>query len=329
MTQARLAITPGEPAGIGPDLLIEAIGHHWPLELVALADSSLLRERARLLDRPIEIRKFDPDAPAQPHQPGVIRLVDIPTAEPVVPGQLNAANAGYVMTTLEQAAAGCLRGTFAGLVTAPVQKSVINEAGIAFTGHTEFLAERAGNAKVVMMLASKQLRVALVTTHLPLRSVADAIHTKEVIEVLQILHTALQQQFGIANPTILVCGLNPHAGENGYLGREELDIIEPALAHCRQHGMQIEGPLPADSLFTPEILKRGDAVLAMYHDQGLGPFKALSFGEAVNVTLGLPFVRTSVDHGTALALAGTGKASPSSLHAAINLATQLCSPDHG
>jgi 4-hydroxythreonine-4-phosphate dehydrogenase len=288
-----------------------------------------MRERARMLDRHIQICQFDPREPARAHEPGILQLVDIPLAQPVTAGRLNVANAPYVMESLQRATDGCLYGTFAGLVTAPVQKSVINQAGIAFSGHTEFLAERCGIGKVVMMLAGKGLRVALVTTHLPLRDVASAITVEEVSTTLKILHAELRQKFGIADPRILVCGLNPHAGENGYLGREELDIIEPVLHELRQQGMQLEGPLAADSLFTPAHLQTADAVLAMYHDQGLAPFKALSFGEAVNITLGLPFVRTSVDHGTALSLAGTGKAGAASLHAAIELAAQLCTGKHG
>ncbi len=324
MTPVRLAVTPGEPAGIGPDLLIAAATRPWPVELVAVASATLLRERARQLGQRIQLRKFDANAAATAHQPGVLTILDLPLASAATPGQLNPANGPYVLNTLEAATQGCLSGQFAGLVTGPVQKSLINEAGIPFRGHTEFLAERAGVDKVVMMLASERLRVALVTTHLPLRQVADAITPAELDTTLDILQRDLQQRFGIAAPRILVCGLNPHAGENGYLGREELDIIGPALQRARDRGMQLEGPLPADSLFTPANLERADAVLAMYHDQGLAPFKALSFGEAVNVTLGLPFVRTSVDHGTALSLAGTGRAQVGSLHAAIELATRLC-----
>lgn len=325
----RLAVTPGEPAGIGPDLLIEAAQQAWPVQLIGICSADLIRERARQLGQQIEIRKFDPTTEPQPAEAGVLPLVDIPLTEPATAGQLNLANADYVLQCLEEATAGCLRGKFSGLVTGPIQKSIINEAGIQFSGHTEFLAERSGISKVVMMLATSDLRVALVTTHLPLSEVPQAITQQEVTLSLNILHRELVDKFGLANPKILVCGLNPHAGENGHLGSEEVDIIRPVLETARQQGMQVEGPLPADSLFTPAILKTGDAVLAMYHDQGLGPFKALSFGESVNVTLGLPFVRTSVDHGTALDLAGTGKASASSMRAAIEMAQQLCSQNHG
>jgi 4-hydroxythreonine-4-phosphate dehydrogenase len=328
MMPARLAVTPGEPAGIGPDLLIEAAQEPWPVQLVGVCSANLIRERARQLGKHIEIRKFDPATEPHPAEAGVLYLVDIPLAEEATAGRLSKANAGYVLQCLEEATSGCLTGTFSGLVTGPVQKSIINEAGIRFSGHTEFLAERSGTSKVVMMLATSRLRVALVTTHLPLHEVPKAITQEEVTLSLTILHRELIEKFGLANPRILVCGLNPHAGEGGHLGNEEIDIIQPALESARQQGMQIHGPLPADSLFTPAVLKTGDAVLAMYHDQGLGPFKALSFGESVNVTLGLPFVRTSVDHGTALDLAGTGRASVSSLKAAIEMAKQLCTSSY-
>lgn len=328
MSPARLAVTPGEPAGIGPDLLIAAAQKPWSVQLVGICSADLLRERARQLGQHIEIRKFDPTSEATPTEPGILSLVDVPLVEQVTAGQLNRANADYVLQCLEEATAGCLKGKFSGLVTGPVQKSIINEAGISFSGHTEFLAERSGITKVVMMLATDQLRVALVTTHLPLHAVPAAVTEKEVSSSLAILHRELIEKFGLATPRILVCGLNPHAGESGHLGQEEIEVIQPVLENARRQGMHVEGPLPADSLFTPAILKTGDAVLAMYHDQGLGPFKALSFGESVNVTLGLPFVRTSVDHGTALNLAGTGKASASSLIAAIEMASQLCSAAH-
>lgn len=323
MSPARLAITPGEPAGIGPDLLIKVAQQSWPAQLIGVCSATLIRERARLLDQHIELRKFDPSQPSASHEPGVLYLLDVPLPEPVVAGELNPANAPYVLRCLELATDKCMSGTFSSLVTGPVHKSVINEAGISFSGHTEFLADRSGTSKVVMMLATDQLRVALVTTHLPLREVANAVTEAEVTATLNILHRELIDKFGFNNPRILVCGLNPHAGENGHLGSEEKEIIEPVLEQARESGMLLEGPLPADSLFTPPILKTADAVLAMYHDQGLGPFKALSFGEAVNVTLGLPFVRTSVDHGTALTLAGSGEANESSLVAAIEMAAKL------
>lgn len=328
MTPVRLAVTPGEPAGIGPDLLIEAVQKPWPVQLVGVCSANLLRERARQLGQHIELRKFDPASEPVAAEPGILSVVDIPTASPVVPGQTETANAHYVLRCLETATSGCLDRQFSGLVTGPVQKSTINESGVAFSGHTEFLAEHSATEKVVMMLATKKLRVALVTTHLPLRSVAEAITEQEVSQSLNILHQELVEKFGLANPRILVCGLNPHAGESGHLGREEIDIIQPALEKARQRGIDAQGPMPADSLFTPANLKTADAVLAMYHDQGLGPFKALSFGESVNVTLGLPFVRTSVDHGTALDLAGTGKASASSLVAAIEMAADLSTRAH-
>lgn len=246
-----------------------------------------------------------------------------PLAAKVVAGQLNKANAAFVLETLTRAGQGCIDGDFAGMITAPVHKGVINDSGIAFSGHTEFLAELTHTAQVVMMLATRGLRVALVTTHLPLRDIADAITAERVERVTRILYTDLQQKFGIAQPRILVCGLNPHAGEGGHLGHEEIDIIEPTLERLRQEGMDLRGPLPADTLFTPKYLEHCDAVLAMYHDQGLPVLKYKGFGAAVNVTLGLPIIRTSVDHGTALDLAGSGKIDTGSLHVALETAYQM------
>ncbi|BBL71871.1 4-hydroxythreonine-4-phosphate dehydrogenase PdxA [Methylogaea oryzae] len=317
----RLVLTPGEPAGIGPDLAVQAAQRELPCELVAVADPALLRQRAEQLGLPLRIDDFDPNQPAI-HRPGRLQTLPVALRGPVQPGRLDAANAPYVLDTLRAAAALCRSGRSQALTTGPVHKGVINDAGIPFTGHTEFLAELTGGYPV-MMLAAPGLRVALATTHLPLRQVADAV-TRPVLEkVLRILHGDLRQRFGLAAPRILVCGLNPHAGEGGHLGREEIDVIEPVLAQLRTEGMDLQGPLPADTLFIPKYLQHTDAVLAMYHDQGLPVLKHLGFGQAVNITLGLPIIRTSVDHGTALDLAGTGRADAGSLYAALETAMDM------
>ncbi len=297
--------------------------HH--VQLVALADIHLLETRAQELGLDIELKHWTENTPVVQHTPGSLWVSEVSLRTPCHAGELDSANAEYVVEMLDQATDGVQAGAFAAMVTAPVQKSVINEAGIAFSGHTEFLQQKAGVKKVVMMLASPRLRVALVTTHLPLRKVADAITSHEVEQSVRILHADLVEKFGLADPRILVAGLNPHAGEGGHLGREEIDIIEPVLEQLRKEGMQLIGPLPADTLFTPKYLESADAVLAMYHDQGLPVLKSQGFGESINVTLGLPFIRTSVDHGTALDLAGTGKADESSLLAAIHIASQMIS----
>ncbi len=323
----RLALTPGEPAGIGPDLAIQLAQRPQPLELVAIADPELLRTRAQQLGLPLTLRPFDPATPPCAGAAGELTVLPVPLAAAVQAGRLDPANAPYVLETLRRAVDGCRDGTFAALVTGPVHKGVINDAGIPFTGHTEFLAARTATPRVVMMLATEGLRVALATTHLPLRAVADAITPALLTEVVTILHRDLRQRFGIAAPRILVCGLNPHAGEGGHLGREELEVIGPTLETLRAQGMQLIGPLPADTLFTPRHLEHADAVLAMYHDQGLPVLKYKGFGRAVNVTLGLPIVRTSVDHGTALDLAGSGRADTGSLEYAIEVARQMCGKD--
>lgn len=321
---ARLALTPGEPAGIGPDLVVMLAQQAHAAELVAVADPQLLRERAALLGLPLELLPYEPGSAPVAQAAGTLRVLPVPLATAVTPGQLDARNSAYVLRTLEQACDGCLSGEFAAMVTAPVQKSIINEAGIPFTGHTEFLQERCGVERVVMMLACPGLRVALATNHLPLRAVADAITGPLLHEVLTILHTDLRQKFGIEQPRILVSGLNPHAGESGHLGREEIEVIEPALDALRaQYGYDLRGPLPADTLFTPKYLEQADAVLAMYHDQGLPVLKNVGFGHAVNITLGLPIIRSSVDHGTALDLAGSGRADAGSLRAALNAALEM------
>lgn len=327
----RLALTPGEPAGIGPELCVQLAQQSAPAQLVAVADPHWLSEIAQRLNLPLQIDTFDPQAPARPQRPGVLSVLPVSLAAPAVPGQLCEANAAYVLATLDAAVDGCLAGHFDAMVTGPIHKGVINDyqqssqprTHTTFSGHTEYLAERCGGALPVMMLATEGLRVALVTTHLPLAEVPAAITRDRLRETLRILHTDLRKDFGIANPRILVCGLNPHAGEDGHLGREEIEIISPVLDELRQQGWQLDGPLPADTLFTPNNLARADAVLAMYHDQGLPVLKHLGFGRAVNITLGLPLIRTSVDHGTALELAGTGQAHMDSLQLAVELATDM------
>lgn len=319
----RVVITPGEPAGIGPDLTIQLAQQSWPVELVVCASPQLLQTRAEQLGLPLSLRPYQPGSEPVPQQAGTLTILPVATAESVTPGELAVANSAYVLETLTRACDGCLSGEFAALITGPVHKGIINDAGIAFTGHTEFFADRAGAHRVVMMLATEELRVALATTHLPLKDVSAAITRDSLHDVITILHRDLQQKFAIAQPHILVCGLNPHAGENGHMGREEIDTITPALETLRQQGMHLTGPLPADTLFQPKYLQHADAVLAMYHDQGLPVLKFQGFGRAVNITLGLPFIRTSVDHGTALDLAGLGQAEPGSFITALNLAITM------
>jgi len=315
-----IALTPGEPAGIGPDLAVLLAGRPLPADVVVIADRALLEARARQLGRAIRIADFERGTPPSPD---TLTVWHLPLAVPAAAGQLDPRNARYVLRTLEVATDGCLDGSFDAMVTAPVHKGVINDAGIPFTGHTEFLAERTHAPQVVMMLAGGGLRVALATTHLPLKDVAGALTREGVERGLRIVHEELRTRFGIARPRILVAGLNPHAGESGHLGREEIDVIEPALARLRADGLAVEGPLPADTLFNPDRLKGVDAVYAMYHDQGLPVLKYASFGSGINVTLGLPIIRTSVDHGTALDLAGTGRIDDGSLHEALRVAAEL------
>ncbi|OCT21908.1 4-hydroxythreonine-4-phosphate dehydrogenase PdxA [Pseudomonas putida] len=324
MKPLRFAVTPGEPAGIGPDLCLLLAAEPQPHPLIAITSRDLLAERAAQLGLAVALLSVSPDTwPDQPAPAGSLYVWDTPLAAPVTAGQLDPLNADFVLQTLTRAGQGCLDGDFAGMITAPVHKGVINESGIAFSGHTEFLADLTQTAQVVMMLATHGLRVALVTTHLPLRDIADAITAERLERVTRILHADLRDKFGITKPRILVCGLNPHAGEGGHLGREEIDIIEPALERLRAEGMDLRGPLPADTLFTPKYLEHCDAVLAMYHDQGLPVLKYKGFGAAVNVTLGLPIIRTSVDHGTALDLAGSGKVDTGSLRVALETAYQM------
>jgi 4-hydroxythreonine-4-phosphate dehydrogenase len=321
--QKRIALTPGEPAGIGPELAVRIAQQAHPQQLVAIADPDLLESTARQLQLPLTLTAFDPEAPAEPNAPGALTVLPVRLAEPAEPGQLNTANAHYVLKTLETAVEGCMEGTFAALVTGPVHKGVINDAGVPFSGHTELLAERSHVDQVVMMLACEGLRVALATTHLPLAQVSAAITQPSLERTLRILHADMHSKFGIEKPRILVCGLNPHAGEGGHLGMEEIEVITPVLEKLRGEGLELVGPLPADTLFTPRHLRDADAVLAMYHDQGLPVLKYKGFGEAVNITLGLPFIRTSVDHGTALDLAGKGVADLGSLATALHYAQTL------
>ncbi|MDD5405072.1 MAG: 4-hydroxythreonine-4-phosphate dehydrogenase PdxA [Sulfuricella sp.] len=317
-----IALTAGEPAGIGPDLCVLLARQAFPARVVVLADKTLLAARARSLRLPLAIVDYAPLAD-QPAPPGALEVMHVPLAAAVQPGALDVANSRYVLDTLRRAAQGCLSGSFDALVTAPVHKGIINDAGIPFTGHTEFLAELTATPRVVMMLVGGGMRVALATTHLPLKEVPAAITRDSLSEVIRILQRDLVSRFSLPRPRILVAGLNPHAGEGGHLGREEIEVITPALDVLRAEGLDLRGPLPADTLFTPRMLAECDCVLTMYHDQGLPVLKHASFGGGVNVTLGLPIIRTSVDHGTALDLAGSGKADPGSLLAALELACAM------
>jgi 4-hydroxythreonine-4-phosphate dehydrogenase len=312
-----LALTAGEPAGIGPDLCVLLAQEPPASPLVLIADRAVLADRATQLGLPFNVPDHRPGASAS------LGLLHMAAPAPVTAGRLDEGNSAYVLATLRRAVEGCQSGEFAGLVTGPVHKGVINDAGIPFTGHTEFLADLTHTPRVVMMLAGGGMRVALVTTHLPIRAVADAVTPAAVEETLRILHAALRRDFGLAAPRILVAGLNPHAGEGGHMGREEIEVIEPVLARLRAEGMDLVGPLPADTLFQRKHLEACDAVLAMYHDQGLPVLKHASFGEGVNITLGLPIIRTSVDHGTALDLAGQGQVNDGSLRVAINTAIDM------
>jgi 4-hydroxythreonine-4-phosphate dehydrogenase len=319
----RIAITPGEPAGIGADLLIQLVQQLQAQQLVAIADPELLQQRARQLELPLTLVPHDPTRPPTATPATQLEIVPVTMPCPATAGQLEAANAPYVLECLRRATEGCLQKEFAALVTGPVHKGIINDAGLPFTGHTEYLAELTGTPKVVMLLTAPGMRVALVTTHLPLREVADAITQENLRTTLTILDQDLRRRFGLARPRISVLGLNPHAGEGGHLGREELEVIIPVLQQLREAGLELSGPLPADTAFDPHRLDQTDVFLAMYHDQGLPVLKHYGFGQAVNVTLGLPIIRTSVDHGTALELAGTGRAEIGSLRAAIITAVEM------
>ena len=324
MTIPRLAVTPGEPSGIGPDLIIQlAESLKQPAELIIIADKAMMIERAKQLDIAVDIVDYQANKPASISESSQIKVLNIACAEKVIAGQLNKQNSPYVLQTLTRATEGCLSKEFDAMVTAPLHKGIINDAGFEFTGHTEFLADLTNAELPVMMLAAESLRVALATTHLPLNEVSAAITQKSLTQVITILHHDMQTKFGINKPHILICGLNPHAGEGGHLGMEEINTIEPVIKSLKAQGMNLTGPLPADTLFTPKYLETADAVLAMYHDQGLPVLKHVGFGHAINVTLGLPIIRTSVDHGTALDLAGTGKALTGSLVEAIKNAITM------
>lgn len=318
-----IAITPGEPAGIGPDLVIKAAQKNREAAWVVIADKRMLADRARALALPLQL---DEQVNAPSSHATHLTVLDTSLAAPVRPGALDVRNATGTLQALDRAIQGCMEGSFQGLVTGPMQKSIMMEAGIAFSGHTEYLAQKSGAPDVVMMLASETMRVALATTHLPLQSVSAEL-TQELLERrLRILQRVLQDQFCVPSPRVLVCGLNPHAGESGHLGQEEINVIEPVCQRLRAEGFNIVGPLPADTLFTPKYLEQADAVMSMFHDQGLPVLKYSGFGRAVNITLGLPFVRTSVDHGTALDLAGSGLADVGSFNEAMAMAVALAEP---
>lgn len=316
-----LALTAGEPAGIGPDLCVQVAQQPLSCNLVVIADCELLLARAHQLQLPLKLVDVSSTTPGQ-HRAGSLQVLPVPLNEPVIPGELNSANARYVLTTLKHAVEACRTGQFDGMVTAPVHKGTINDAGITFTGHTEYLSQLT-HSPVVMMLVGGNMRVTLATTHLPLKDVAAAITADRIESKLRIIQHDLITRFILDKPRIAVAGLNPHAGESGHLGREEIDVIIPVLNKLKAEGMHLIGPIPADTLFNPSQLNQYDCIFTMYHDQGLPVLKHASFGGGVNVTLGLPIIRTSVDHGTALELAATGRAHPGSLLAAIEMATQL------
>jgi 4-hydroxythreonine-4-phosphate dehydrogenase len=321
----RIALTCGEPAGVGPELCLAVAQESLCCDLVCVGDIELLQERARRVGSNIVLRRYDPTRRTR-HTPGTLAVCHHALVAPSVAGVLNVRNVPYVLQVLERAVDGALAHEFDAIATAPVHKGIINDAGTAFTGHTEYLAQRTHTARAVMLLTTGTLRVALATTHLPLREVSAALSIELICEVLEILERDLTRRWGLAAPHIAVCGLNPHAGEGGHLGVEEIRIIAPAIERARAHGIRVSGPVPADTIFVPHILANYDAVLTMYHDQGLPVVKHVGFESAVNVTLGLPIVRTSVDHGTALELAGSGRADPGSFSAAVHLALQLAAP---
>ena len=323
MSIPTLVFTPGEPAGIGPDLIIKIAQQPWSAAVVVCADKNLLKQRAEQLNLPITLHKYRKGEELPQHEPGHLWVEHIPVCEEVTAGELCTANGHYVVDCLKRASDGNLSGEFDAIVTGPVHKGVINQAGVAFSGHTEFLAHEANCNDVVMMLATEGLRVALVTTHIPLAYVAKAVTAERLANIITILHNDLTKKFGESSPKILVCGLNPHAGESGHLGREEIDVIIPVLEQLKQQGMNLHGPYPADTIFQPKYLEDASAVVAMYHDQGLPVLKYKGFGQAVNITLGLPYIRTSVDHGTALELAGSGKINDGSCRLAMQTAIDM------
>ncbi len=320
---SRIALTPGEPAGIGPDLCLFLAQQSHSVELVVVTDPAILVERAASRKIPLRLRTFDERASPQRSEAGELAVLPVVTAVPSCAGSLDPRNARHVLETLDLAVRGCMENRFAALVTGPVHKGIINDAGIPFTGHTEYLRDRTGAQQAVMMLVTEGLRVALATTHIPLAEVSQSLDQHQLEQTLRILDISLRRYFGISKPHLLVSGLNPHAGEGGHLGHEEIDIIAPALETVRAEGLRISGPLPADTLFTPKYLAQADAVLAMYHDQGLPVLKYIGFGRAVNITLGLPIIRTSVDHGTALELAGRGEINTGSIRAALDCAVNM------
>lgn len=330
-TTPRIALTPGEPAGIGPDLVVRLAQTQQNCEIVAVADPAMLRARAQLLGLPLTLQTVDYNAPATPSPAGVLRYDTVPCAATAAPGTLNPANADYVLETINRAVWLCQHHACAAMVTGPIHKGIINDAGTSFSGHTGYLAQRCGSDEPVMMLATDDgaLRVALATVHIPLAAVPKAITRASLTHCIRTLHTDLQARFGINKPRILVAGLNPHAGEDGYLGHEDIDIIRPVIEAEQARGYALTGPLPADTLFTREHLRQADAVLAMYHDQGLPVIKHMGFGRTVNISLGLPIIRTSVDHGTALDRAGQNNINTGSLHAAINTAMAMVKHTHG
>jgi 4-hydroxythreonine-4-phosphate dehydrogenase len=327
----RIVITSGEPAGIGPDACVVLAQRDWQADLVVAADAALLAAAAAALDLPLRIERYNSSLTVAAHRAGVLKVLHLPTAQPVIAGAPDPRNARYVIEMLDRACDGCMNGEFAAMVTAPVQKSTLMDAGFAFTGHTEYLAGRSRAALPVMMLVSGSLRIALVTTHLPLAEVPRAITAERLRATLRVVHTDLGRHFAIGAPRIAVLGLNPHAGESGHLGREEIEVISPVIRQLQAEGLNVFGPIPADTAFTPQFLAAADVVVAMYHDQGLPVIKHAGFGNTVNITLGLPILRTSVDHGTALTLARTGKADAGSLRAALALAIDLAgvSTGHG
>lgn len=320
-----IVLTPGEPAGVGPDILIKLSQQDWPIRLVACADPYLLTERAKQLNLMLKLIHYSPDPlNNQNYQKAkTLEILPINLIKKSNPGQLNKENGYYVIKTLERACNGCINGEFSALVTGPINKKIINDSGIKFTGHTEFLAKQSNVKKVVMMLSDKKLRIALATTHIPLKEVANEISFNNLKETIRIIHKDLKTKFKIKDPTIYICGLNPHAGEGGYIGFEEIDIIIPVIKYLHKKGMRVYGPFPADSLFQPKYLNNADVILTMYHDQGLPILKYRNFNSAVNITLGLPFIRTSVDHGTAIDIAGTQRPNPKSFIKALKTAINL------
>jgi 4-hydroxythreonine-4-phosphate dehydrogenase len=324
MTVKRIIVTAGEPAGIGPDLVLALSKESWAHQIVVCADKTLLKQRANELEIDVDLLDYNPQSLPTAQKAGSLIVDHIPLAESVIAGELNEANGHYVLKTLERAALGCMNGEFDAIVTGPVHKGVINRAGVAFSGHTEFFADKSNTPLVVMMLATEGLRVALVTTHIPLAYVSKAVTEERLEKIIHILHSDLVEKFAIPSPKIYVCGLNPHAGEDGCLGKEEIETITPTLEKLRQQdGIDLIGPLPADTIFNEKYLEEADAVLGMYHDQVLPVLKYKGFGRSVNITLGLPFIRTSVDHGTALDLAGTGNADTGSFRTALAHAIEL------